>query len=163
MKWFANHPDWIEKFYSKGIYIWISQFFRSLFGWIPFSVGEIIYTLLFFLIFRYLILKRKKIKALPLSFLRDTIMVLSVFYFTFHLLWGLNYYRTPLSETLSIKEEASFEEIKGLTKALLVKTNELQLQITGDSITMVKVPYTRNEIFEKTISSYNEVDRYWPF
>lgn len=157
VKWLANHPAWIEEFYSKTVYIWISQFFRTLFGWIPFSVGEIIYTVLILLIFRYLITKRKKIKAKPLDFIRDNVMVLSVFYFTFHLVWGFNYYRTPLSETLSIKNEASYEEIKNLTEALVIKTNKLQEQITGNSLTLVQIPYTRDEIFDKTISSYNEV------
>lgn len=163
VKWLAGHPDWVESFYSTGIYPWISQFFRSLFGWIPFSVGEIIYTLLIVLVFRYIIRNRRKIKTKPLVFLRDNILVLSVFYFTFHIVWGLNYYRTPLSETLDVKEEANYEDIKKLTETLVAKTNALQIQITGDSAAMVIVPYTRNEIFEKTISSYNGLDGQMPF
>lgn len=163
VKWLAGHPDWIESFYSNGIYPWISQFFRSLFGWIPFSVGEIIYTLLIVLIFRYIIRNRRKIKTKPLIFLRDNIMVVSVFYFTFHMAWGLNYYRTPLSETLDVKENASYEDIKKLTEILVAKTNTLQIQITADSSAIVNVPYTRKEIFEKTISSYNDLDSQMPF
>lgn len=163
VKWLANHTDWVENFYSNGIYVWLSRFFRSLFGWIPFSIGEIIYSLLILLIIRYLILNRKKIKAYPLSFLRDCLMVLSVFYFTFHIVWGLNYYRIPLAETLAIKDEASYDEIKNLTEALVIKTNKLQEQITGDSLTKVQVPYTRNEIFEKTISKYSHLEQYAKF
>lgn len=163
VKWLAGHPEWVESFYSNGMYPWISQFFRSLFGWIPFSIGEIIYTLLIVLIFRYIIRNRRKIKTQPLVFLRDNIMVLSVFYFTFHIVWGLNYYRQPLSETMSLKDKASYEEIKSLTETLVARTNALQLQITKDSSAMVNVPYTRNEIFEKTISSYNELDGPMPF
>lgn len=163
VKWLAGHPDWVESFYSNGIYPWISQFFRSLFGWIPFSIGEIIYTSLLVLIFRYIIRNRKKIKTKPLIFLRNNILVLAVFYFTFHIVWGLNYYRQPLSETMSLKDEASYAEIKSLTETLVAKTNALQVQIMNDSAAMVNVPYTRNEIFEKTISSYNELDGAMPF
>jgi len=163
VKWLAGHPDWVESFYSKGIYPWISQFFRSLFGWIPFSIGEIIYTALVILIFRYILRNRRKIKTKPLVFLRDNIMVLAVFYFTFHICWGLNYYRKPLSETLAVKEGASYAEIKSLTEALVLKTNTLQEQITKDSSAMVQVPYDRNEIFERTISSYNSLDTQMPF
>lgn len=158
VKWLVGHPDWVENFYSTGIYPWISQFFRSLFGWIPFSMGEIIYTLLVLLVFRYILRNRRKIKTKPLVFLRDNIMVLAVFYFTFHLVWGLNYYRKPLSETLAIEEKATYDDIKNLTKILVTKTNALQQQITKDSTQKVDVPYDRNEIFERTIASYNDLE-----
>jgi len=163
VQWLASHPEWVETYYSNSVYPWISQFFRSLFGWVPFSVGEIIYSILIFLGIRYLIRKREKIKAQPLAFLRNALMVLSVFYFTFHIVWGLNYYRKPLSETLDISDSISAAEIKKLTEALVIKTNALHYQITADSTVMVQVPYTRNEIIEKTISSYNALDAQMPF
>ncbi len=90
-------------------------------------------------------------------------MVLAVFYFTFHICWGLNYYRKPLSETLAVNEKATYEDIKSLTETLIEKTNALQLQITQDSTAMVNVPYNRNEIFERTIASYNNLDDQMPF
>jgi hypothetical protein len=163
VKWLAGYPEWVESNYSNGLYTWISKFFRSLFGWIPFSMGEIIYTLLIVLVIRYIIRNRRKIRKKPAAFLRDTIMVLAVFYFTFHIVWGLNYYRKPLAETLSIEENASYEDIKSLTEKLVINTNKLQQQITGDSTAVVIVPYTRNEIFEKTISSYSRLDSKMPF
>ncbi len=158
VQWLASHPDWIERFYSTGIYPWISQFFRSLFGWIPFSFGEIIYTLLIFLIIRYLIKNRKRIKSYPLVFLRDAVMVLAVFYFTFNIVWGLNYYRISLSETLGINDEVNTEKIYSLTAKLIDKTNGIQLQITGDRTEIVKIPYSRSEIFEKTINNYQQLN-----
>ena len=158
VKWLAYHPDWVEANYSKGIYLWISTFFRTLFGWIPFSVGEIMYTSLILLGLRYIIKNRKKIKQFPLKFGRDVFLVLSVFYFTFHFVWGLNYYRKPISETLEIKNEATLEEIKTLAQELIVKTNELQFQITADSNAIVKIPYSYDEVFEKTIAHYENLD-----
>ena len=163
VQWLAKHPDWVETYYSTSFYPWISQFFRSLFGWIPFSVGEIIYSILIFLGIRYLIRKRQKIKTEPLAFLRNVVMVLAVFYFTFHMVWGLNYYRKPLSETLVINDSITILEIKNLTNALIIKTNELQYKITADSTEMVQVPYTRNEIIEKTINNYDHLDAQLPF
>lgn len=163
VKWLGGHPDWVENYYSKGLYPIISKFFRTLFGWIPFSVGEIIYTAIVLLAIRYFFKNWGKIKANKLKFLRDTVMVFSVFYFTFHIVWGLNYYRQPLSETLAIDDAATFEEIKQLTQQLVVKTNELQFQITSDSSAMVQLPYTRKEIIEKTIKGYDSVDELMPF
>ncbi len=163
VKWLGNHPDWVERYYSNGLYLWISKFFRTLFGWIPFSVGELIYTALIILAIRYIVKNRKKIKGHPLKFLRDVVIVLSVFYFTFHMVWGMNYYRKTLAETLAIRDEATIEQIKKLTEDLIAKTNEIQFQITADSTALVKVPYTHNEIFEKTINSYKALDMQMPF
>ncbi len=157
VKWLANHPDWVENMYSKGIYPVLSAFFRMLFGWVPFSVGEVIYTLLIIVGLRYCIKNWKKIKAQPAYFFRDIIMVLAVFYFTFHLVWGLNYYRSPLSKTLAIQEEVNFEKVKKLTASLVAQTNQLQFQITQDSSQLVQLPYTRNEIFTKTIDAYHSL------
>lgn len=162
ISWLSGRPELVEKYYSTGLYPQISAFFRTLFGWIPFSVGEILYTLLILLGLRYLIRNRKKIVAYKLAFLRDVVLVLSIFYFTFHLVWGLNYYREPVSRQFNIEAEASLEDIKALAEALVVKTNQLQYQITGDSTEMVQIPYTRQEIFEKTIANYDRLEEQLP-
>lgn len=163
VQWLAGHSDWVETYYSKGLYPYISSFFRTLFGWIPFSVGEIIYTLLIILAIRYVYRNWKKIKNNRLIFLRDNVMVAAVIYFTFQMVWGLNYHRKPLSETLYINEEATFDDIKNLTVQLIDNTNALQFQITNDSIAVVAIPYSRNEIFEKTISNYEVLKEQLPF
>ncbi len=163
VKWLGNYPDWVENYYSKGLYPLIAKFFRTLFGWIPFSVGEIIYTAIVLLAIRYLFKNWGKIKTNKLKFLRDAVMVFSVFYFTFHIVWGLNYYRRPLSETLAIKNEASIEDLLALTEKLISKTNAIQFQITSDSSAVVQLPYTRKEIIEKTIKGYGSVDELMPF
>ena len=163
VKWLAGHPEWVESYYSTGLYPIISTFFRFLFGWIPFSVGEIIYTLLILLALRYIIRYRKRIKAKPLVFLRDAVMVLSVFYFTFHVVWGLNYYREPISKKFGIVNNAKYQEVLDLTQKLLAQTNALQLQLTGDRGQMVQIPYDKNEVFNKTVSGYAVIKTPLPF
>ncbi len=162
ISWLSGHPEVVERYYSTGLYPWISTFFRTLFGWIPFSIGEIVYTLLIILGVRYLIRNRKKIKANKLAFLRDVVLVLSIFYFTFHLVWGLNYYREPIARQFDIETEATYEEIRVLTESLVKKTNALQVQLTGDSTAIVQVPYTRNEVFDKTVANYSRMSQQMP-
>lgn len=161
--WLGSNPEIIERYYSNGIYPVISKFFRLLFGWIPFSVGEIIYTLLIILAFRYLIKNWSKIKAAPFGFLRNVLVVLSVFYFTFNLVWGLNYYRKPIAENFAIRDSVRTQEIIDLAEKLILKTNGLQLKITGDSTLMVQVPYDRKEIFDKTVNGYEQLQAQLPF
>src|ERR1700749_1650034 len=47
IKIFSFFPEAVEKYYSTGIYPFISIFPRPAFGWIPFSVGDILYALVF--------------------------------------------------------------------------------------------------------------------
>ena len=107
VKWLGNYPELVEEYYSKGLYPIIAEFWRLLLGWIPFSIGDILYASLIFLVLRYIIIKRKDIRSSPKTFIRDVIMVISVAYFTFHLLWGMNYYRQPISEALHLPQHYS--------------------------------------------------------
>lgn len=161
--WLGSRPDLVERYYSNGIYPIISQFFRILFGWIPFSIGEIIYTLLVVLGIRYVIKNWGKIKKHPWLFLRNVVLVLSVFYFTFNLVWALNYYRQPLAQKFAIRDSVTTSEVIDLTEQLIVKTNSLQLEITGDSTQMVQVPYSRDAIFDKTIDAFVGMAQQFPF
>jgi len=163
VKILGAYPEFIETYYSQGLYPWISSFFRLLFGWLPFSIGDILYFLLIFFAVRYLIVQRKSIKTQWKPFLRDVMMVLSTAYLSFHMLWGLNYYRRPISEKLGLKESHTQNELVGLIEELTERTNTLQLAITRDSTLAVAIPYTQQEIFEKTIQGYQELENSLPF
>ncbi|RAJ07533.1 uncharacterized protein DUF3810 [Arenibacter echinorum] len=157
VKWLGQYPEFIETYYSKGIYPFISGFWRSLMGWIPFSIGDMLYALIIILGVRYIIVNRMAIKKNLLGFTRDIAMVLSVAYFTFHLLWGLNYYRQPLSQTLELGEKHSQQELENFVNQLVLKTNEIQFRITSDTSKMVQVPYTKKEIMERTLEGYQSL------
>ncbi len=46
IKFASTQPLWIEENYSNGIYPTISKIQRSIFGWIPFSIGDLFYIFL---------------------------------------------------------------------------------------------------------------------
>ena len=162
VKWLGNYPGVIEKYYSKGLYPILSGFWRTLLGWIPFSVGDLLYALLILLAVGYLIKKRKQIRKKPLLFLRDITMVASVAYFSFHLLWGLNYYREPLAKTLELREQHSEQDLVDFVDRLVEKTNAIHFQITGDTTKMVAIPYSKKEIFEITLDGYRTLEKEFP-
>ncbi len=163
VKWLGSYPNLIETYYSKGLYPIIAKFSRTVLGWIPFSVGDILYAILFFFAFRYLILKRKEIRKFPKAFVRNIFMVLSLAYFLFHLFWGFNYYRIPISTTLALKETHSTEELVLFTEKLIEKTNEVQYAITADSTEIVKIPYSKKEILDKSIHGFEVLQKQIPF
>lgn len=162
VKWVGSYPELIEKYYSNGLYPGISWFLRTLFGWMPFSIGDLFYLALLILAGRHLYIHRKSIKKKPLLFLKDMVVVLSITYFAFHLLWGMNYYRQPITWKLGIDKEYSKSELATFTRYLAIKANHYQKEITGDSIDPVKIPYSKKEIFKKTKDGYALLKETYP-
>lgn len=162
VKWLGNYPELIEQYYSNGIYPVISGFWRRVLGWIPFSVGDILYALWMVLAIGYILINRSRIKERPLLFLRDIAMVASVAYFSFHILWGFNYYRQPLIKTLGLTEKHSEQDLNAFVDRLITKTNEIHLQISGDTDSPVQIPYSKNGIADLTLKGYGTLERQFP-
>lgn len=162
VKWLGSYPEFIERYYSTGIYPLISGFWRILLGWIPFSVGDILYALLIIIAIGYIIVNRISIKKKPLIFIRDIGMAASIIYFSFHLLWGFNYYREPLAKTLGLPEEHGRQDLLDLVDRLIIKTNEIHFQINGDTDSIIRIPYTKKEIFDLTLDGYRSLEKQFP-
>jgi hypothetical protein len=160
--WLRSRPEIVETYYSLGIYPHIASFFRILYGWIPFSVGDCLYSLLLIISLVYLFRNRIRIRTHPLVFTRNAMIVVSVAYFCFHLLWGFNYYRQPLTKVLRLDEAYKTEDLLILTRQLVSKTNALQTQITGNTYNAVIVPYSKEEIMAKTVQGYEDLRTLYP-
>ncbi len=161
--WLGSRPDLVEDHYSNGLYPCISKFLGTLLGWIPFSMGDLLYTGLALWALRYLYKNRKIIPKRPLSFAKDVLVACSLVYFAFHLLWGMNYYRQPITWKFGISREYSLSDLVEFTEYLARRTNGLQREITGDSLSPVSLPYTKAEIYEITGRAYGEMAREHPF
>ncbi len=163
VKWIGSYPNFVERYYSEGLYPPISRVLRGVFGWIPFSFGDLLYLSLSLLALHYIYKNWNKVKKKPLLFLKDIAVVLSMVYFAFHLLWGMNYYRQPLTWKLGIEEEYSKEELVAFTEYLIQQSNHYQELIAGDTISAVQIPYSRKEVFEITKKGYQELQQTYPF
>ena len=153
-------PEFIEISYSNGLYPYLSKFSRILLGWIPFSIGDIVYGLLIIWVIRWIYKNRKenwKSKALSiLSFV-------SVLYFLFHFLWAFNYYRLPLFEKMNIKREYTDEQLLQFTQKLIVKTNEIHFLITKDTAKPVQSLYDSKLIFHEAEKGYQKLSLQYSF
>ncbi|RKR08489.1 uncharacterized protein DUF3810 [Flavobacterium sp. 90] len=150
-------PEFIESFYSNGLYLKISHFSRTILGKIPFSVGDCIYSILILLVIRWFWKVRKTWKMQWKDNLLKALSCLSVFYFFFHLLWALNYYREPLFEKMNINKEYNDAELLAFTKKLITKTNEIQFQITKNDSARIVFPYSQNEAFKINLNGYKNL------
>ncbi|EKT4499586.1 DUF3810 domain-containing protein [Flavobacterium psychrophilum] len=160
LKLLAFFPNFVEKNYSNLLYPIISKFSRTCLGWIPFSVGDVLYGILIIWAICWFYKSRKenwKNKVL------SVLGFVSVAYFVFHLLWAFNYYRVPLFEKMNIKREYSDQQLLCFTKKIIVKTNEIQFQITNDTAKKVTTVCTQNQIFDKSIVAYQKLSKEYSF
>ena len=112
-------PEVIEQYYSNGLYVYISHFSRIILGWIPFSIGDILYGILIVLLLKWFWKTRTTWKTQWKDNLLQILSSLAIFYFVFHFLWGFNYYRVPLFEKMNIQKEYSDADLLDLTQKLI--------------------------------------------
>ncbi len=163
MRLIANYPEVVEQYYSNGIYPYISSTLRILFGWIPFSVGDILIAFLLFFLLRFLFLLIKNKFKHVLHKIVHLTAVASIIYFCFYLFWGLNYYREPLAKNLNYQQkEYSTEQLLQTTKYIIKQLNHYQNQITKNDIVMVVNPYQQKEMYAKAIVGFKNVTKDFP-
>ncbi|HEY0042676.1 MAG TPA: DUF3810 family protein, partial [Flavisolibacter sp.] len=110
-KLFSLNEGWVEQYYSNGIYGPFSKTLRAMLGWVPFSVGDILYVAagiwLVLKVWKLLqLLKQKKAKEyLSWLLLQKYLKLVLLIYIVFSLFWGLNYYRQGISKQLAITIE----------------------------------------------------------
>lgn len=159
----SQQPEWIERYYSNGIYPYISKILRILFGWIPFSVGDVIGLILIFFLLKgiFNLIKNRFKNILPQTL--KFAAFLSLLYFCFYLFWGLNYFRKPLAENIGYgTSKYTTDELVKTTKLIIQKLNEAQINITKNDSLKVENPYSTQEIYDLSIVSYKELKLDFP-
>lgn len=163
IQFLSQKSQWIESFYSNGIYPYISRFFRILLGWIPFSFGDLLGLILMgFIVYKIYLLFKNKFRTI-LSFLLGSIAFLSVLYMCFYVFWGLNYFRKPLSENLGLQQSKyTTEQLVSTTKKVIEILNSKQLAISKEDSIKVIVPYSNSEIYKKVPHAYEQLAKVYP-
>ncbi len=167
IKWASLYPGWVERYYTYGIYPVISRIQRILFGWIPFSIGDLFYAFLVLVIifrtFRFLkLLFRKKLTRLYFATgLQQAIFFILFVYVFFNLLWGLNYNRTGIAAQLDLQvKKYSLADLDTLTTAIQKKLNNyavLTSQEQRDSLNR------KRRLFRESDKAYAHVVQQFPF
>ena len=163
VKVLAQFPGFIEQFYSHGIYIYISKLMRYIFGWIPFSIGDIFYTAAVIYLVRWLVLNRNRVIEDTKDWLLDVLSFVSVAYFAFHMLWAFNYYRLPLHKSLDIEHNYTTEKLVNFIETLIVKTNAIHFSITKNDTLKVVMPYSKVELLQKVPEGYDNLSEEFPY
>lgn len=108
IKLFSFFPQQVERLYATGLFPGIARFLRMLFGWIPFSIGDMIYILAGLycvqkaVVFGRLLLKKQMTRRALAMVARKIAFVCLLVYILFNLLWGLNYNRVPMAKQMGL-------------------------------------------------------------
>lgn len=129
LKLFSLQPSWVERWYARGIYPGISWTQDLFLGWLPISLGDLLYAAaviyLLYAAWRLAVLVRKgqlkgKIRTILYRVMKTALWI----YIIFNVLWGLNYNRQGIARQLGFDSlRYSAAEVKLLTAALQQRLN----------------------------------------
>jgi len=163
VKLLSYFPDAIEKYYAHGIYPFISKLFRIIFGWLPFSIGDVLYFFIGLTLIIGIIKWIKNTLKYKIQQLFTFGAYLSVFYFLFHFLWAMNYHRNSLYTSLELeKTPYNLAELTQVTNRLLEHVKDTQMKLVNHDTLPVIIPYSKNEILSKTASAYDNLSTIYP-
>lgn len=167
IKWASWYPGWVERNYSLGIYPVISKVQRFLFGWIPFSVGDLFYAFLVLVIifraFRFfrLLFKKQLTRRYFVKGLQQAIFFFLFVYVFFNLLWGLNYNRLGIARQLDLQVKPyTVSDLDTLAGVMLSRVNQYALTVTSaqrDSLDKKKI------LFRESTEAYKALSKKWSF
>lgn len=163
---YSNDSTRVENQYASSIYPVFSRVLRYLFGWLPFSIGDLIYgAVILWLIwkiiggFKAIFKKQVTVKNVSTG-AGKFIRILLITYILFNLLWGVNYNRMGIADQLQLKlDKYSLNDLKSINTLLVEKTNSSKLYLENRGIKNV----TKVELFEKVSRAYEEARLVHPF
>lgn len=168
------YPDFVERYYSRGLYPWISQPISWFFGLFPVSMAElliaaaILFSLLF-LIFSVVrtIQNKKRRKPQPyrplLRFLTYGLCLSCSLYCCFYLFWGFQFSRKPLAENLGYQTaDSSVEELTELCRELAKEINRLRPQVEESQEGVMRIGMTDKELRSRASIGYEKLAEEFP-
>lgn len=163
----ALNPYFVEKYYSTAINRFTIESLSSLTNFIAFSMYEVtiitaIIGFIFYFIYTIFIICRggKSLKSGVANFLLNCGVVLSIAYFLFIILWGLNYNRLPLYEGLKMdNEKHTVEELGDLYEYLIDKTNALREEVPVDNNSIATVDGGYESVLDRAVLGYEAASK----
>jgi len=161
----ADRPG-IESYYATGFYVYFSILLRFLFGWVPFSVGDILYLVAGAWVCWKLARNTGKVFTKKLTrdvFIKKTgaaLMAVGAVYIVFNVFWGLNYNRRGITWQLRLPG-GSYDtaSVLHLQQMLLEKVNDTKSRLVRD-----QALYPDNHgMFLRARQCYDQAAHVFPF
>ena len=130
IKLFSFFPAQVERLYARGLFPLLARTLRILFGWVPFSIGDVLYIIAGLYCLRKgfavvrLFLDKQLSGRLLVRFFQRIVFICLTIYIAFNLLWGLNYNRIPMAQQLGLSlSPYSTQTLEVVAKALVDTLN----------------------------------------
>ncbi|WP_212906141.1 DUF3810 domain-containing protein [Capnocytophaga stomatis] len=149
-----NSAHITENLYSRNIYPYIAKTLHFAFGWIPFSFGDVFYTILGSFAVYFVTKNIKKIWKKPIWFADKAFSFIFAIFFCFFSLWGFNYFRIPLSESLKIDTKYTKEELLLVTDIYISEANHFHKQLAKNDSVKVDFQMPHREIYKIASESF---------
>lgn len=160
IKIFSFFPDAVEQYYASGIYPVISKLQRILFGWLPFSVGDIFYGLIVIWLINKLyhtirrMIKKQTNKKYWLQALLQLGFIMLVIYVSFNLFWGLNYNRRGVAYQLGLQvERYTKDDLVQVMQQVVVRLNTLDSPSRVNREALLR----KRNLFNGATAAYNQL------
>ena len=115
-----NNPSIIDDYYPDYLYSNILKINSFIYSNINIPVGEILYVILIIILI-YLVYR---VFSFRLNDSVNLLAFISIVYFIFYSFWGLNYFKTSISDELNIKNNYEFEELDNTLNFIINKINQ---------------------------------------
>ncbi len=130
---FIHAPEFIERYYSEGLYPVIAKYLSFFSRLVPFSLWDVFWVIIIILLIAGLFLVLvKKIKFG--RYILRTLQVLAILYSSFYILWGYNYFRPMIQTRIGwpvTKPDTTV--FKTVLDSLILETNRSYLpSVTSD-------------------------------
>ena len=157
IKIFSLFPQAVERYYSNGLYPLLSRLLRLLFGWLPFSVGDILYGAAgIFLLIRLLqfindLFKKRVHRQYLWNALRNVGFYAVLVYIVFNVLWGLNYNRMGTAQQLQLQMKPyTTEELDTVLHVIIDRLDSTHVQ----ALQTRKQLQTKRFLFTEAFNNY---------
>lgn len=158
---------WVEKFYTYDFYPRLSLLLRTLLGWIPFSIGDLIYAIVIIYIIHRSVrvinrLIKRNLSKKDIGIFSKKLLFKGLWIFVlFYGLWGLNYSRIGIAGQLHLDEKEYTEnDLDTLVSVLQKRLNDHAKYVTGISRDSFK---TNKKLFLNTRLAYQQASLKYPF
>ncbi len=139
-------------------------------GLLPFSLAEIVVLLLVIIILRVLVrglvflLKNKRLDGpLLVRHMVNLLACASVLYFTFILLWGLNYSRLSFAHIANFTvQPATIDELAQVCESLIERSNQLRLGLEQDHNGVMRLADGKAMAIKHAADGYEQVKNIYP-
>lgn len=166
----SRSPHIVEKLYSMKFYRIVVKALTSFSKLISFSLAEVVIVFIIaaalIYIFKFLracIINPSKRTPLIKGFLVNILSSLSIIYFLFLILWGINYYRLPFSTIAGIKgDKATSRELVSLADNLISNSNKYRSLVIEDSNGVMKLKSSKADVMKNAQRGYEEIASVYP-